>query len=110
MLKNPEQLMQSGRDTIGAIGKSFSAFTSGYHELHQHIVDHAHSSMTTAMSVGKEALDIKTPTDWQDYCLKLTTEMMNMTVSHSTKYSQLSVKIFDATCEPLKECFGKFAF
>jgi hypothetical protein len=106
MLKNPEQFMQSGRDMIGALGKSFSACTSGYHELHQHMADHARQSLTTTMSVGKELFDVKTPNDWSNFYLKLTTDMMSATVSRMAQYSQLSLKVYDTACEPLKECFG----
>jgi hypothetical protein len=107
MMKSPEEIAQAVKDTIDALTKSSAAFTEGCGEISQHVMVLTHKSVTAHLTTGKEILDIKTPGDWFEFQSKWAGDCMTSAVAHMTHLSQLSTKVINQSCEPLKTHFGK---
>jgi len=106
MMKSPEEIAQAGKDTMDALTKSSAALTEGYSEISQHIMTLTHKSVAAHLATGKEILDIKTPSDWLEFQSKLASDYMTSAITQMTHLSQLSTKVINQTCEPLKTHFG----
>ena len=105
-MKNAEEIAQAGKDTIEALTKSSAALTEGCGEISQHVMALAHKSVTAHLAAGKEILEIKTPGDWLEHHSKWTGDWMTSAITQMTHLSQLSTKVINQTCEPLKTHLG----
>jgi phasin family protein len=106
MMKSHEEIAQAGKDTIEALKKSSTALADGFGEISQHIAELTHKSVAANLATSKEVLGIKTPSDWVEFQSKWAGDLMASTVSQMTHFSQLSTKVINQTCEPLKTHFG----
>ena len=106
MMKSPEEIAQAGKDTIDALTKSSAALNEGCSEISQHVLALTHKLVTAHLATGKEILDIKTPSDWVEFQTKWAGEWMTSAITQMTHLSQLSTKVVNQTCEPIKAQFS----
>ncbi len=106
MMKSHEEIAQAGKDTIEALKKSGAAFAEGFGEISQHVAEMTQKSVAANLAIGKEISDIKTPGDWVELQSKWVGDWMTSTISQMAHLSQLSTKVVNQTCEPLKTHFG----
>ena len=105
-MKSHEEIAQAGKDTVEALKKSSTALADGVGEISQHITELTHKSVAANLATSKEVLGIKTPSDWVEFQSKWAGDWMASTISQMTHFSQLSTKVINQTCEPLKTHFG----
>jgi len=105
MMKNSDEFVQLGKDTIDVIAKSTTALAEGCKEINHYVMAITNKSFVSGFETSKEAFDLKSPSDWVDLHSKWTGELFTAAAGYMAELSRLSTKVLNQAYDPLRSHF-----